>query len=75
MSELLEKYRDETGTIRVLRGDRQPRVTVRLSSRRRRRWGAGDWFCCLVLFGAVLWIVMEILPAFFDGRVAQVVGR
>ena len=40
-----------------------------------RRWTPGDWFCALVITSAIAWIAIEILPAFFDGRVAQVVSR
>lgn len=75
MSELLEKYQNDKGTIRVLRGDLQPRITVRLAPRPQRRWSAGDWFSFAVIGGAVLWLLLAVAPAFFDGRVAQVVGR
>lgn len=48
---------------------------VSAAEHRRRTWKLGDWVCAGVLVAAVAWIVITILPAFFDGRVAQVVGR
>lgn len=42
------------------------------SDRRRRRWTCGDWACASVLTFAVLWLLIEVVPAFFDGRVAAV---
>src|SRR6185437_3383208 len=43
------------------------------AARRRRAWHAGDWFCAAVLVMTIVWIAFEIMPAFLDGRVAQVV--
>lgn len=50
-------------------------VLISAADRRRKEWKAGDWVCAGVLVAAMLWILIAILPAFFDGRVAQVVGR
>lgn len=39
----------------------------------RRRWNIADWVW--VVIGIAMWFGFEILPAFFDGRVARAVGR
>lgn len=49
-------------------------VVISAADRRRREWKAGDWFCAALLLAAI-WVLISLLPAFFDGRVAQVVGR
>lgn len=75
---LSEVYQDHHGIIRANYSRPhptlcEPEITVQLK-RVPRRWTPGDWFCAIVSLAAVVWIALEILPAFFDGRVAQVVG-
>jgi hypothetical protein len=61
------------GSITVIeREEERPEVTVRLHPRMRKCYA--DALCAAFLLGVVLWILIEIVPAFFDGRVAAVVG-
>lgn len=64
--------------IGMIRDRRDPIATGRRIAKevpRRHRWMAGDWFCAAVLVVTVAWLLIEVLPAFFDGRVASAVAR
>jgi hypothetical protein len=50
-----------------------PPEEVKITVRPRQPRRLGDMLCTVFLVTVVVWLLLEIAPAFFDGRVAQVV--
>ncbi|QNI34510.1 hypothetical protein H7849_11805 [Alloacidobacterium dinghuense] len=64
-------FMQREGAIVVARQKQDVDITVSLAARRRMR--AADRLAITAIIFAVLWLACELLPALFDGRIAQVV--
>jgi hypothetical protein len=50
-----------------------PPEDVEITVRPRKQRSLCDMLCTVFLLTVVIWLLIEIVPAFFDGRVVQVV--
>jgi hypothetical protein len=79
MNPYFEKYCCSLGVIEFKAAHVDPLIggvppeEVEITVRPRKPRSLGESICTVFLITVVIWLLVEIVPAFFDGRVAQVV--